>query len=122
MSLSYDGTPHPQARPKAAVRGKHAMMYKPDKDLQDELRETLRGLHQGEPLTGSLILAAAFYLPDLRTRDTSNLLKHLEDAANGVLWGDDRQVTATLGYVELDREKPRTVILYGADDLTTVTR
>lgn len=120
--MEYDGIPHPQARPKARRIGKSATVYKPDKDLHDELRAVLQSLHDGEPLTGSVVLAAAFYLPDLRTRDTSNQLKHLEDAANGILWKDDRQVTASLGYQELDRERPRTVILYGADELTTVAR
>ena len=96
--------------------------YRPDEKDQRELRRLLRTLHEGEPLEGSVCLGAAFYLPDLRTRDTDNMLKHLGDSANGILWKDDRQVTAMAGYVELDRERPRTVVLYGADELTTVRR
>lgn len=122
LALEYEGTPHPQARPKARSMGRRATVYKPDADEQKALHAILRTLHQGEPLEGPVVLVAAFYLPDLRTRDTSNQIKHLEDAANKVLWKDDRQVTATAGYQELDRERPRTLVLYGADELTTVSR
>ena len=122
LVLCYEGTPHPQMRPKAARLGKRATVYKPDAEDQKALAMRLRTLHGGEPLEGSVCVAAVFYLPDLRTRDTDNLLKHLGDSANGVLWRDDRQVTAMAGYAELDRERPRTLVLYGADELTTVRR
>jgi len=118
LAFEYEGVPHPQARVQVAKR----RAYRPDEKDQRELRKLLAALHEGEPLTGSVVLVAAFYLPDLRTRDTDNLLKHLGDSANGVLWKDDRQVTAMTGYVELDRERPRTVVMYGADELTTVRR
>ena len=118
LAFEFDGTPHPQARIQVA-KGR---AYRPDEKDQRELRKLLRVLHEGEPLTGSVVLCAAFYLPDRRTRDTDNMLKHLGDSANGILWADDRQVTGMAGYAELDRERPRTVVLYGADDLTTLRR
>jgi len=96
--------------------------YRPDQDEQDALRAILRAGHPGEPLTGSVCLCAVFYVPDLRTRDVDNMMKHVADSAIGVLFKDDRQVTASAQYEELDRERPRTVILYGADELTTVAR
>jgi len=118
LAFEYEGTPHPQARVQVA-KGR---AYRPDEKDQRELRRLLRVLHDGEPLAGSVCLLAVFYLPDLRTRDTDNMLKHLGDSANGILWKDDRQVTAMAGYAELDRERPRTLVVYGADELTTVRR
>ena len=115
--LSWDGTPHPQARPRVTRHG----TFKPDAADQRELRAIIAS-QVPDPLEGSLIVAAAFYLPDLRTRDTDNLMKHVLDSANTVLFKDDRQVTAQVGYVELDREKPRTIVMVGADVLTSVRR
>lgn len=45
--------------------------------------------------------------------DTDNLLKHVCDAANGILWEDDSQVTAVYGAMELDPDEPRTVVIVG---------
>ena len=118
LAFEFEGTPHPQARVQVA-KGR---AYRPDEKDQRELRKLLRVLHEGEPLTGSVCLVAAFYVPDRRTRDTDNMLKHLGDSANGILWKDDRQVTAMTGYAELDRERPRTLVMYGADELTTLRR
>lgn len=117
MVISWDGTPHPQARVKVTRRG----TYKPDAADQLALGLYLR-TQLAEPLTGSLVVCCAFYLPDLRTRDTDNLTKHVLDSANGVLFKDDRQVTAQAGYVELDRERPRTVMMLGPDEMTSVRR
>lgn len=117
LVLSWEGTPHPQARPKVTRHG----TYKPDAAEQRELR-TIIDRQTPEILTGSLVMVAVFYLPDLRTRDTDNLVKHVLDSANGVLFKDDRQVTAQAGYVELDRERPRTIVMVGADELTSVPR
>ncbi len=115
--LSWEGTPHPQARPKVTKHG----TYKPDAAEQKALRALIAS-QVGEPLEGSVVLAAVFYLPDLRTRDTDNLMKHVLDSANTVLFKDDRQVTAEVGYVELDRERPRTIVMVGADELSSVRR
>ena len=121
MVVEWEGTPHPQARVKVTRRGKASVTYRPDQAHQDELRARFEALVL-EPLTGSLVLACAFYLPDLRTRDTDNLVKHVADSANRVLFKDDRQVTAQMGYVELDRERPRTIMMLGPDELSTVRR
>lgn len=115
--MSWDGTPHPQARPKVTKHG----TYKPDAADQRALRAYM-STQLALPSDGSLVIACAFYLPDLRTRDTDNLVKHVLDSANTVLFRDDRQVTAQAAYVELDRERPRTVVMLGPDELTTVQR
>lgn len=117
LALSWEGTPHPQARPRVTKRG----TFRPDADHQKALQLILRR-QTPAPLDGSLIVACAFYLPDLRTRDTDNLVKHCLDSANGIVWSDDRQVTGEIGYVELDRERPRTIMLVGADERTSVRR
>lgn len=74
-----------------------------------------------EPLPGNVALACIFYRPDRQRIDADNMLKHLCDAANGIIWQDDSQVTAILGIVELDIEYPRTVMAVSHHD-TTMTR
>ncbi len=65
------------------------------------------------PLPGNVALGCVFFRPNSQRIDTDNLLKHVCDAANGILWVDDSQVTAVLGQIELDADNPRTVIVVG---------
>jgi Holliday junction resolvase RusA-like endonuclease/endogenous inhibitor of DNA gyrase (YacG/DUF329 family) len=66
------------------------------------------------PLTGNLALTCVFYRPNSQRIDTDNLLKHICDAATGILWIDDSQITALYGRAELDPKMPRTVLALGA--------
>lgn len=56
-----------------------------------------------EPLAVSLWI----YWEDLHHGDGSNVLKAIEDAGNGLIWHDDKQIVEAHFYCALDREKPR---------------
>lgn len=40
------------------------------------------------------------------------MFKHVCDAGNGILWLDDSQITAKYGGIELDRHRPRTILVH----------
>lgn len=73
------------------------------------------------PIEGNVAVGCIFFRPNKQRIDVDNMLKHVMDSANGILWHDDSQVTALAGSVELDRERPRTVIVIG-DHQTSMTR
>lgn len=74
-----------------------------------------------EPFTGNVALGCVFFRPDRQRIDTDNMLKHICDAANGILWVDDSQVTAVFGITEYDPENPRTLVVIGRH-VSTMTR
>lgn len=74
-----------------------------------------------EPFAGNVALGCIFYRPNRQRIDTDNMLKHVCDAANGVLWVDDSQVTAVMGITELDADNPRTIVVVGRHE-STMTR
>lgn len=104
-----EGEPHPQGRPRA--HRKSGVLYKLPADRQAEA-ETMRQLRDmfPEPLLGNLAIACIFYRSTLRRADLDNLMKHVWDAGNRVLWADDSQISAEVGLLELDRDHPRTVV------------
>lgn len=63
------------------------------------------------PFDGNVALGCAFFRPNRQRIDTDNMLKHVCDSANGLLWRDDSQITSLLGITELDRENPRTIVV-----------
>jgi len=63
-----------------------------------------------EPRVGALCVVCIFYRETRHVVDGDNLLKFVMDAANGILWHDDNQVTAKVAIIEHDKENPRTVM------------
>jgi Holliday junction resolvase RusA-like endonuclease len=57
-----------------------------------------------------LSLSLWIYWADGHHGDGSNLLKAIEDAGNGLLWEDDKQITQGHFYCTIDRERPRVVV------------
>lgn len=116
-SMSYlqvDGDPWSKSRPKFSRRGKGVTTYQPadDRAAEARLRAVLKELRR-EPFPGNVMLACRFYRGDFQRIDTDNLLKHVCDSADGVLWADDSQVTLVLGEVLYDPDAPRTIIVAG---------
>jgi Holliday junction resolvase RusA-like endonuclease len=105
--------PWPKTRPRisAARPGKAPRTHQDpeDKKAEDRTREFLRIEYAGPVLTTNVRLSVFFFRSSRQVVDLDNLVKHLEDAATGVLWVNDCQVTA-FGPTELhlDREHPRT--------------
>ncbi len=65
------------------------------------------------PLTGNLAVACIFYRSSRKRIDIDNLFKEVFDAANGIAWHDDMQVTACTGMLKLDATYPRVAVLIG---------
>lgn len=107
--LTLPGEPASKARPRFNRDGR---AYKASEDEQAEARTGWlfrRAFRQ--PWTGNLAIGCVFFRPDRRRIDVDNMLKHVCDAANGIAWEDDAQITAVYGVAELDVEDPRTVVV-----------
>lgn len=103
--------PVPKARPRHMKNGR---TYQDPKDRAAEAQTRAMLLHHSQDrLEANVAVVAAFCRPDRRQMDTDNLLKHLLDAANNVLFYDDAQVTASAAVLEYDPSRPRTVLLIG---------
>lgn len=130
-SMQLSGEPWAKKRPRisAAVSGKARRTHQPADDRKAEEATRAEIARQWwelgfvRPLSGNVRLSAVFYRSTRGTVDLDNLLKHVLDAATGVLWVDDCQVTA-YGVVELhlDRSNPRTEIAVQAHDTATMLR
>lgn len=116
--FELDGLPPTKARPRV---GKGGHVYKPDAGAELATALQLRRAVP-EPLQGNVCIVATFYLPNRNRRDFDNLIKHLCDAGNGILWADDSQVTGAAQIIELDRARPRTVVMLGSHDTSTLRR
>jgi Holliday junction resolvase RusA-like endonuclease len=82
-----------------------------DVEFRRELQVRWRGMRLGDPLEAEALAVAMRFRgsssPPSKTArgvrrrpDITNLLKAVEDAANGLLWVDDRQVRAEYGVIE----------------------
>jgi Holliday junction resolvase RusA-like endonuclease len=108
--LDVAGDPWSKARPRFARRG----AYQPRDDREAEQRLAWRMKAGGAPqFPGNVMLACRFYRSNAQRVDADNLLKHVCDSANGVLWKDDSQVTLALAELHYDPARPRTIILAG---------
>jgi Holliday junction resolvase RusA-like endonuclease len=118
-TLIIDGPPPSKARPRFSRNGN---TYVPKKDREAE-EHTSRILRQyfPTPMPGNVALACIFYRPNFQRIDVDNMLKHVCDAANGILWADDSQVTALVGIAHLDVDDPRTVLAI-APHVSTLVR
>jgi len=108
--VTVPGDPWSKSRPRFA-RGK---TYQPKDDLAAEqaLKWRMRAA-KARMFPGNVMLVCRFYRSNFQRIDADNLIKHVCDSGNGVLWADDSQVTLVLGEIQYDRENPRTVILVG---------
>lgn len=112
FSTTIPGAPWSKARPRFARNGRS---YRPKGDVDAETRTGayLRQTMRGRVFTGNVGLACVFFRPNRQRIDTDNLLKHVCDAATGIVWEDDSQCTALLGIIELDADNPRTLVILG---------
>lgn len=114
-----DGVPASKSRPRF---GRGGRVYTTAESRAAE-RATAWGLRQAipVPMTGNVALVCIFFRPNKQRIDADNMLKHVCDAANGVVWVDDSQVTSIAGVVEFDAVRPRTVVAI-APHATSMTR
>ncbi len=109
--VTIPGAPWSKSRPRFTRNGR-TYSNPDDQDAEKRTATYMRSTVRS-PFTGNVGMACLFYRPNRQRIDTDNLIKHVCDAANGVLWIDDSQCTAVMGIVELDSERPRTVIVVG---------
>lgn len=119
QALRLDGDPWSKSRPRHTKRG---FTYTRPEDRDAELRtRTSLAPAFSQPMTGNVAMAAVFYRSNRQRIDADNMLKHLCDAATGIAWHDDSQVTAVLGVIELDPAHPRTVVAFAPHE-SSLTR
>lgn len=121
QAISIPGDP--SAKPRARYT-KAGVTYTPMKDRRAEARTAgyFRHLRRTQPpMTGNVAIACIFFRSNRQRIDDDNMLKHICDAATGVLWIDDSQVTAIVGIVEYDTDLPRTLVAI-AHHQSTMTR
>ena len=113
--MVMSGEPWSKDRPQFGRRGRHVATFQTKEDRAAEKRTaTFFRQHFPEPLTGNVAVLAIFHRSTRRVVDSDNLMKHVCDSGNGVLFGDDSQVTAQAGVIEFDPDNPRTVIAVSA--------
>jgi Holliday junction resolvase RusA-like endonuclease len=109
--LSVPGDPWSKSRPRFTRRGR---TYQPRDDSEAEAALAWRmKTCKADPFSGNVMLACRFYRSNFQRVDADNLLKHVCDSANGVLWKDDSQVTFISGELLYDAHEPRTLIVAG---------
>lgn len=110
--ISIPGPPPSKARARFSRSGR---VYSDPKMVTAETATAwrLKSLRPVGPFTGNVALGCVFFRPNSLRIDTDNMLKHICDAANGILWVDDSQVTAVMATTEMDVENPRTLIVVG---------
>lgn len=124
-----DWQPWAKKRPKIskAVAGRKARTHQDPDDKQAEQRthdalDRLRQDYSVFPLASNVRVRVRFYRESLLVVDGDNLFKHLLDAAQGVLFVNDTQVTDFHVTVDLDRDRPRTELAIGTDMRSTMVR
>ncbi|MBB5081331.1 RusA family crossover junction endodeoxyribonuclease [Nonomuraea endophytica] len=119
MMAVIDGEPPSKSRPRFTRNGK-PYRTKEDVDAEARTAQHLRRIFD-QPWTGNIALGCIFFRPNKQRIDVDNMIKHVCDAANGIAWNDDSQVTAVYGVAELDQQSPRTVLIF-AQHRSTLTR
>lgn len=112
LLVTVPGVPRSKTRPRYTRKG-HVYQNPTDREREERTAWFLRGGIR-EPFGSNVAVVCMFVRPNRTRVDADNMVKHVLDAANGVIFEDDRQVTAQAGLVEMDAENPRTVIAIGA--------
>lgn len=106
----HDGPPVSKARARFAIKSRHHYTPETTRTAEDALAWRFRAL--GRPaLSKCVAVVATFFRPNYQRIDIDNLTKLVFDAATRAgLWTDDCHVTAQASFLELDVDRPRTVV------------
>jgi crossover junction endodeoxyribonuclease RusA len=89
--LTFPGDPVVKKRPQVTFKGGHAFAYSPSSAAEKALAQFFRYRHR-HPTELEVDVTIGFACATRRACDLDNLVKLVLDAANGILWVDDRQV------------------------------
>lgn len=115
LRFAVPGPPVPKARARVVQRddGAHAVTPARTKAYEQHVRTiadaAVRAFWSEScswPLGEAYRVTMRFYRAE-RRGDIDNLFKSVSDAANGVLWEDDRQIREAHVYVYEDKARPR---------------
>lgn len=127
VSFIHEGVPVPWERVGVSnsKKGGRPIFYTPKATRQAEQALAWRfrsALGRRDMFTDTVAVVLMFYIPTRRRKDVDNLAKLVLDAATqGGIWKDDAQVIAQATFLELDAQRPRTVVALCASE-GTLTR
>ena len=97
MKITINLEPVALSRPRVNTTNRGRYLPKHCQNYLDELRLLLRAAFPQQPFDAPLTVTLHFYRPRKTTAknfgDIDNLAKAVLDAANGVIWTDDRLIT-----------------------------
>lgn len=107
----HEGEPKAKGRARFTKTG-HAYTPKETSQYQTVLAWKFKEALAGHKFEESVAISAIFFRPNYQRIDADNMMKLVMDAGTQAdIWVDDCYVTAQSSYVELDRERPRTLIV-----------
>ena len=107
------GPPVAKSRARWSRRNKRFYTPKRTVEVEDDLASRFRVTMEGETITGPVAIMAMFYRQNYQRIDADNLMKAVMDAGTGAgVWPDDSVVTAQASFIELDIERPRTLVAW----------
>lgn len=106
------GAPIAKGRPRFSAQHKRTFTPARTVHAERDLVYAFRvALDRRATLLDTVAIVALFYLPTRRRVDADNLMKLVMDAATAAhVWKDDSQVIAQAALMELDTDRPRTVV------------
>lgn len=97
LTITINLEPVALSRPRVNTTNRGRYLPKHCQNYLDELRLLLRAAFRQQPFDAPLAVTVHFYRPRTPTAknfgDIDNLAKAVLDAANGVIWTDDRLIT-----------------------------
>ena len=114
LTMVHEGTPKPKERPRFNPKSKSVFTPSRTIQAQRDLLYTFRVANgRRAPYPDTLAMVAVFYVPTRQRKDVDNLMKLVMDAATKArIWLDDSQVVAQASFLELDPQRPRTVVAW----------
>lgn len=83
------------------------LLQKKYRDTKEAIAWEIRSGWKGEPLTEDVAVNVIIYFGNNRANDIDNYLKIILDAAEGILFENDSQITELHVFKEYDKENPR---------------
>lgn len=121
VTIAIPGEPFAKSRARFTKRGRRVYT-----DAKTRGHEELLGHHfrlaVKEPYPTNVAVDVSFYRSSLQRIDVDNLMKAVLDAATGIVWADDSQVTTIAARLHLDKENPRTEVAFDEDSESTMPR